>query len=104
MPRCPWAVDEVAVAYHDKEWGVPIHDDWLLFEFLILEGAQAGLSWFTILKKRKHYREAFDNFDPAVVAKYSKRRIESLLKNPEIVRNRLKVESAVTNAVAFLAV
>jgi DNA-3-methyladenine glycosylase I len=104
VTRCPWAVGDEYVRYHDREWGVPVHDDRLLFEFLILEGAQAGLSWVTILKKRKNYREAFDNFDPAVVARYSKRKIESLLKNPGIVRNRLKVESAVTNADAFLAV
>src|SRR5213078_3729674 len=92
------------VDYHDREWGVPVHDDRVLFEFLILEGAQAGLSWSTILKKRENYREAFDNFDPKVVAQYNKRKLQSLLKNPGIVRNRLKVASAVTNAKAFLAV
>jgi DNA-3-methyladenine glycosylase I len=92
------------VAYHDNEWGVPVHDDRLLFEFLVLEGAQAGLSWLTILRKRDAYREAFDDFDPERVARYNKRRIEKLLANPGIVRNRLKVESAVKNARAFLAV
>jgi DNA-3-methyladenine glycosylase I len=84
--------------YHDKEWGRPLHDDQKLFEFLTLEGAQAGLSWVTILKKRENYREAFDNFEIARIAKYSKRKIESLLKNPDIVRNRLKIESTVSNA------
>jgi DNA-3-methyladenine glycosylase I len=102
--RCPWAVGDEYIRYHDREWGVPIHDERLLFEFLILEGAQAGLSWATILKKRGNYRAAFDNFDPAVVAKYNKRKIESLLKNAGLVRNRLKMESAVSNARAFLAV
>jgi DNA-3-methyladenine glycosylase I len=104
IARCPWAVGDEYVRYHDREWGVPIHDDWLLFEFLILEGAQAGLSWSTILKKRENYRRAFDNFDPVVVANYNKRKIESLLKNAGLVRNRLKIESAVGNAQAFLAV
>jgi len=104
LDRCPWATGENYVRYHDTEWGVPVHDERLLFEFLILEGAQAGLSWITILNKRKNYREAFDNFDAATVAKYNKRKVESLLKNPGIVRNRLKVESTVTNAKAFLAV
>ena len=102
--RCPWATGENYVRYHDTEWGVPVDDDRLLFEFLILEGAQAGLSWITILNKRENYREAFDNFDAATVAKYTKRKVESLLKNPGIVRNRLKVESTVTNAKAFLSV
>jgi DNA-3-methyladenine glycosylase I len=102
--RCPWAKGEEYIAYHDREWGVPVHDDRRLFEFLILEGAQAGLSWETILKKRENYRAAFDRFDPAVVARYGKRKVESLLKNPGIVRHRLKVESAVGNAKAFLAV
>ncbi len=104
MKRCPWAKSELMMAYHDEEWGVPVHDDRLLFEFLILEGAQAGLSWETILRKRSAYREAFDQFDPAKVARYSERRLGSLLKNPGIVRNRLKVASAVTNAKAFLKV
>jgi DNA-3-methyladenine glycosylase I len=102
--RCPWAKGEEYVAYHDREWGVPVHDDRLLFEFLILEGAQAGLSWITILKKRQNYREAFDNFDPAIVAGYGKRKEASLLANEGIVRNRLKIESAIDNAKAFLAV
>ena len=102
--RCPWAVGDNYIRYHDTEWGVPVHDERLLFEFLILEGAQAGLSWITILNKRENYREAFDNFEAGVVATYNKRKIESLLKNPGIVRNRLKVESSVTNARAFLAV
>jgi DNA-3-methyladenine glycosylase I len=102
--RCPWASGEAYVAYHDREWGVPIHDDRLLFEFLILEGAQAGLSWSTILKKRANYRVAFHAFDPAIVARFGKRKQRSLLANPGIVRNRLKIESAVDNAKAFLAV
>jgi len=102
--RCPWAKGELDIAYHDLEWGVPVHDDQLLFEFLILEGAQAGLSWSTVLKKRDNYRAAFDQFDPAVVAKYGKRKINSLLKNAGIIRNRLKIESAIDNARAFLAV
>ncbi len=92
----------MSVSYHDREWGVPVHDDCLLFEFLILEGAQAGLSWEIILRKRASYREAFDQFDPAAVARYGKRKVRSLLANPGIVRNRLKVESAVANARAFL--
>ena len=91
------------IAYHDQEWGVPVHDDRLLFEFLILEGAQAGLSWQTILNKRDAYREAFAGFDPARVARFDARRVERLLGNPGIVRNRLKIQSAVTNARAFLA-
>jgi DNA-3-methyladenine glycosylase I len=90
--------------YHDTEWGVPLHDDRKLFEFLLLDNAQAGLSWQTILNKRENYRKAFDNFDPAEIARYNKRKIASLLKNPGIVRNRLKVESAVTNARAFLEI
>ncbi len=102
--RCAWARTPLSIAYHDKEWGVPVHDDRLLFEFLTLEGAQAGLSWETILKKRDAYREAFDRFEPAIVARYTPARIERLLRNPGIVRNRLKVESAVRNARAFLAV
>ena len=103
--RCPWAgTDPRMIAYHDKEWGVPVHDDRLLFEFLILEGAQAGLSWQTILNKRDAYREAFANFDPARVARFDDRRIAKLLANPAIVRNRLKVESAVSNARAVLDV
>lgn len=94
----------MGIRYHDREWGVPVHDDRVLFEFLILEGAQAGLSWETILKKRENYRAAFDQFDPAVVAKYGARKIEKLLADPGIVRNRLKVASAVQNARSFLAV
>src|SRR3979409_1660389 len=100
--RCNWARTELSIAYHDTEWGVPVHDDRLLFEFLILEGAQAGLSWETILRKRPAYREAFDNFDPAKVARYNTRKITSLLKNEGIIRNRLKIESAIKNAKAFL--
>src|SRR5664279_5564662 len=95
--RCPWVKDDpLMIQYHDKEWGVPVHDDHLLFEFLILEGAQAGLSWTTILKKRKNYRKAFDNFDPGIVASYNDLKIEILRKDPGIVRNRLKIRSAVT--------
>jgi len=104
MVRCPWAKGDEYVAYHDTEWGVPVHDDRLLFEFLILEGAQAGLSWVTILKKRDNYRKAFQKCDPALVAKYGKRKKDSLLADPGIVRNRLKIESAIGNAKAFLAV
>jgi DNA-3-methyladenine glycosylase I len=103
--RCTWpGTDKVYISYHDKEWGVPLHNDRKLFEFLILEGAQAGLSWITILKKRPNYRKAFDNFDFNKIATYRKPRIESLLKNEGIVRNRLKIESTVTNAKAFLDV
>jgi DNA-3-methyladenine glycosylase I len=102
--RCAWATTDQGIAYHDAEWGVPVHDDRRLFEFLILEGAQAGLSWETILHKRAHYRRVFERFDPAKVARYDARKIRSLLADPGIVRNRLKVESAITNARAFLAV
>src|SRR3954471_13167248 len=102
--RCSWAKSEWSIPYHDEEWGVPVHDDRLLFEFLILEGAQAGLSWETILKKRTTYRQAFDNFDPATVAAYDEKKLGLLLLNPGIVRNRLKIASAVQNARAFLAV
>jgi DNA-3-methyladenine glycosylase I len=102
-PRCAWATsDELNVKYHDLEWGIPVYDDRLLFEFLILEGAQAGLSWLTILKKRENYRQAFDNFDARVIAKYQAARIEKLLNNPGIIRNRLKIQAAVLNAKAFL--
>ncbi|MGO9465008.1 MAG: DNA-3-methyladenine glycosylase I [Isosphaeraceae bacterium] len=104
MNRCGWAKDELAICYHDQEWGVPVHDDRRWFEFLILEGAQAGLSWDTILRKREHYRHAFAGFDPAAVARFDLARIESLLADPGIVRNRLKVTSAVKNARAFLKV
>src|SRR5688572_24461947 len=100
--RCPWAADELMWSYHDREWGVPVHDDRAHFEFLILEGAQAGLSWATVLRKREAYRKAFAEFDPQKVARFSKTKIERLLLNPGIIRNRLKVESAVTNARAFL--
>src|SRR5215831_20277524 len=96
--RCRWARTPLSIAYHDKEWGVPVHDDRLLFEFLILEGAQAGLSWQTILNKRDAYRKAFSGFEPARVARFDRRRIDRLLANPAIVRNRLKIESAVSNA------
>jgi DNA-3-methyladenine glycosylase I len=102
--RCSWAATELGIAYHDTEWGVPVHDDCRLFEFLILEGAQAGLSWETILRKRARYREVFDAFEPAKVARYGARKIRALLNDPGIVRNRLKIESAVGNARAFLAV
>src|SRR5438128_6139036 len=104
IKRCDWARTDLSIAYHDKEWGGPLHDDRALFEFLILEGAQAGLSWETILKKRDNYRAAFDNFDPARVARYNQRRVEQLLANPGIVRNRLKIAAAIQNAKAFLAV
>jgi DNA-3-methyladenine glycosylase I len=103
--RCPWAgTDPLYVAYHDEEWGVPSHDDRHLFEMLILEGAQAGLSWITVLRKREGYRRAFGGFDPATVARFGPRDVERLLADPGIVRNRLKVESAIGNAKAFLAV
>lgn len=102
--RCTWAKTEPNRSYHDTEWGVPVHDDRTFFEFLILEGAQAGLSWETILRKRDAYREAFDNFDVVKIVKYTPRKLEQLMKNPGIVRNRLKIESSVKNARAFLAV
>lgn len=104
MNRCGWAKTELGIAYHDAEWGVPQHDDRVLFEFLILEGAQAGLSWETILKKRGSYRLAFDHFDPRVVAKYDSLKEKVLLANAGIIRNRLKVAAAIQNARAFLAV
>jgi DNA-3-methyladenine glycosylase I len=103
MQRCFWATREPNLSYHDHEWGVPQHDDRLLFEFIVLEGAQAGLSWETILKKRANYRSAFDHFHPETVARYTTAKIEKLLSDPGIVRNRLKVNSAVLNAKAFLA-
>ncbi|MCC6659285.1 MAG: DNA-3-methyladenine glycosylase I [Phycisphaerales bacterium] len=103
-PRCPWARTDLSIPYHDTEWGVPVHDDRTLFEFLVLEGAQAGLSWETILRKRARYREAFDGFDPARVARFTPARIHRLLADPGIVRNRLKVWSAVTNARAVLRI
>jgi DNA-3-methyladenine glycosylase I len=102
--RCRWATNALAIEYHDREWGVPQHDDRILFEFLILEGAQAGLSWDTILRKRENYRAAFDGFDPARVARYDRRKVQALLRNEGIVRNRLKMASAIGNARAFLAV
>jgi len=102
--RCPWCeTNNQEIAYHDREWGVPVHDDRLWFEFLILEGAQAGLSWDTILKKRANYRRAFARFNPRKVARFGRRERAALMKNPGIVRNRLKIESAITNAGAFLA-
>src|SRR5438105_184400 len=104
MDRCPWAKTDLYVQYHDSEWGVPVHDDRLLFEFLILEGAQAGLSWETILKKRANYRAAFHEFDAAIVAKYGQKKRTSLLSDAGIVRNRLKIEAAILNAKMFLAV
>ncbi len=102
--RCDWARDDLSIVYHDTEWGVPVHDDRLLFEFLILEGTQAGLSWSTILRKRAAYQAAFDRFDPRKVARYDDARIARLLANEGIVRNRLKVAAAIRNAQAFLAV
>jgi DNA-3-methyladenine glycosylase I len=105
IKRCPWGLsDPLYTKYHDKEWGVPVHSDRKLFEMLILEGAQAGLSWITILKKRENYRKAFDNFDAAKIAKYNKRKIEQLLKNEGIIRNKLKINAAVINAKVFLQV
>ena len=102
--RCPWAVGDEYVRYHDEEWGVPVHDDRWLFEMLILEGAQAGLSWITILRKRENYRAAFDGFDPERVARYRPAKIASLLRNEGLVRNRLKMAAAVQNAKSFLKV
>ena len=102
--RCAWARDELSIAYHDREWGVPLHDERKLFEFLVLEGAQAGLSWSTILRKRPNYRAAFDRFDPRKVARYDERKVAALLADAGIVRNRLKIAAAVTNARAFLEV
>jgi DNA-3-methyladenine glycosylase I len=104
MRRCDWATNDLAIRYHDEEWGVPVHEDRRWFEFLILEGAQAGLSWDTILKKRERYREVFDHFDPAVVAQYNGQKVESLLADSGIIRNRLKITSAIKNAQAFLKV
>ena len=103
MNRCAWAKTDLSLAYHDTEWGVPQHDDRVLFEFLILEGAQAGLSWETVLKKRARYRQVFDQFDPRRVARYDSRKVNTLLADPGIIRNRLKVASTITNAQAFLA-
>jgi DNA-3-methyladenine glycosylase I len=105
IKRCGWCTsDPIYIDYHDNEWGKPVHDDRLLFEFLILEGAQAGLSWLTVLKKRDNYRLAFDNFDPKKVARYDAKKVAKLLSNEGIIRNRLKIASAIQNAKAFLAV
>ena len=104
-PRCPWCVsDPEYLAYHDLEWGVPVHDDRTHFEFIILDGAQAGLSWLTILKRRENYRRAFDRFDPEVVAAYDQKKVEALLLDQGLIRNRRKIESTVTNARAFLEI
>jgi len=105
VTRCTWSgTDPLMVAYHDEEWGVPVHDDRLLFEFLLLEGAQAGLSWTTILRKRENYRRAFDRFDPKKIARYDARKVTALLADAGIVRNRAKIRSAIANARAFLEV
>src|SRR5215471_20747149 len=103
MHRCDWARNEILIDYHDHEWGAPVHNDRDLFEFLVLEGMQAGLSWETILRKRENYRAAFDHFDPRAVATYGPKKIADLLANPGIIRNRLKVEAAIQNAKSFLA-
>jgi DNA-3-methyladenine glycosylase I len=104
MPRCPWATAEPNITYHDEEWGMPVHDDRLLFEFLVLEGAQAGLSWTTILNKRDNYRKAFDGFRPEKIARYGARDVKRLLGDAGIVRNRLKIAGAIENAKLFLTV
>jgi len=105
MERCPWpGTDEMYIKYHDEEWGVPVHDDRKHFEFLVLEGAQAGLSWSTILKRRENYRKAYDNFDPDKVAQYNEAKVEELLANAGIIRNRRKIESSISNAKLFLEV
>lgn len=104
MPRCPWATTEPNISYHDQEWGVPVHHDRKLFEFVILEGAQAGLSWSTILKKRENYRKAFDGFRPEKIARYGRRDVKRLLNDAGIVRNRLKIAATIDNAKAFRAV
>src|SRR6478672_9867905 len=104
LTRCSWPSNPLSIRYHDEEWGLPQHDDRVLFEFLILEGAQAGLSWDTVLQKRENYRAAFDGFNPQRIARYDRRKFASLLRNPGIIRNRLKIASAVANAKAFLAV
>jgi len=105
IKRCEWCgEDDLYVAYHDREWGYPQRDDRVLFEFLLLEGAQAGLSWITVLRKRENYREAFDGFDPELIARYGKRKINQLLKNEGIIRNRLKIQSAINNARCYLEV
>ena len=102
LTRCHWASTDLMIRYHDEEWGVPLHDDRGLFEFLILEGAQAGLSWNTVLQKRDHYRKVFDRFDAAKIARYDARKVEQLLKDPGIIRNRLKIAAAIQNAKALL--
>jgi DNA-3-methyladenine glycosylase I len=104
LVRCTWPSNPLSIAYHDKEWGVPVHNDRTLFEFLILEGAQAGLSWDTVLKKRDHYRRLFADFDPKRVSRFDRRKVKALLKDPGIIRNRLKIESTISNAKAFLQV
>lgn len=104
MPRCPWAASEPNITYHDNEWGVPVHDDRKLFEFLILEGAQAGLSWTTILNKRENYRRVFDRFHPEKIARYGARDVKRLLADPGIVRNRLKIAATINNAKMFSVV
>lgn len=105
LKRCAWVSDDpIYIAYHDHEWGVPIYDDQLLFEFLVLEGAQAGLSWITVLKKRDRYREVFDNFNPKKIINYTPKKIAQLMKDPGIIRNRLKIEASIINANAFLEV
>ena len=104
ITRCTWPSAELDIEYHDKEWGVPVHDDRVLFEFLTLEGAQAGLSWSTVLRKRENYRKAFADFDPVLVAKFPKKKQERLMRDPGIIRNRLKIESTVSNARVFLDV
>jgi DNA-3-methyladenine glycosylase I len=104
IKRCGWARNELAVRYHDEEWGVPLHDDRAIFEFIVLEGAQAGLSWDTILRKRERYREVFDQFDPETVARYDEAKVAQLLADPGIIRNKMKINAAIQNARAFLAV
>jgi DNA-3-methyladenine glycosylase I len=105
LKRCEWCLrDQLYIDYHDKEWGVPLHDDRQLFEFLMLEGVQAGLSWYTVLSKREAYREAYDQFDPELVARYDSHRVEELMQNRDIIRNRLKIASSIKNAAAFLKV
>ena len=103
-PRCTWPSNELAIRYHDEEWGRPVHDDRVFFQFLVLEGAQAGLSWDTILKKRENYRRAFDGFDPKKIAKYNKRKVAALMADGGLVRNRLKIEATISNAKAFLEI
>jgi DNA-3-methyladenine glycosylase I len=104
LVRCKWPSNPLSVIYHDEEWGVPVHDDRKLFEFLILEGAQAGLSWDTVLKKRDRYRRVFSNFDPKKVARFDRQKVKTLLQDPGIIRNRLKIDSTITNAKAFLQI